>query len=174
MSDPNNLVDSQAPEEPVFLDDDGPSAEIPPFITTANARELYGLREGETVAEAIARSHDATKSDPSRAFTVDQVRARLASEHAQSNDRGIESESFASVWDALETTLEAAAEMKRSSAIMMALQEHITSVGMTEPQAAKMLGVATSRVSDLVHGKFSQFGLDELVRMAVAAGLTDI
>lgn len=42
-------------EEPAFLDDEGPSAEIPPFITTTNARELYDLRPGETVSEAIAR-----------------------------------------------------------------------------------------------------------------------
>lgn len=84
----------------------------------------------------------------------------------------MKSQSFASVWDAIEATPEAAAEMKRRSAIMMALQEHITSAGMTEPQAAKMLGVATSRVSDLVHGKFRLFALDDLVRMAVAADLT--
>ncbi|MEO8120233.1 MAG: antitoxin VbhA family protein [Rhodoferax sp.] len=42
-------------EEPAFLDNDGPSAEIPPFITTTNARELYEIRPGETVSEAIAR-----------------------------------------------------------------------------------------------------------------------
>ena len=42
-------------EEPTFLDDEGPSMEIPPFITTTNARELYDLRPGETVSEAIAR-----------------------------------------------------------------------------------------------------------------------
>lgn len=42
-------------EEPAFLDGDGPSAEIPPFITTTNARELYALCPGETVSEAIAR-----------------------------------------------------------------------------------------------------------------------
>jgi hypothetical protein len=46
---------ADALEEPAFLDDDGPSAEIPPFITTTNARELYDLRPGETVSEAIAR-----------------------------------------------------------------------------------------------------------------------
>jgi len=56
MSDPNNIADDQAQEEPAFLDDDGPSAEIPPFITTTNARELYGLRSGETVSEAITRN----------------------------------------------------------------------------------------------------------------------
>lgn len=42
-------------EDPAFLDDEGPSAEIPPFITTTNARELYDLRPDETVSEAIAR-----------------------------------------------------------------------------------------------------------------------
>ena len=83
----------------------------------------------------------------------------------------MESKSFASVWDAIEATPEAAAELKRRSAMMMALQEHITSVGMTELEAAKLLGVEPGRVSDLVRGKFSAFGLDELVRMALAAGL---
>ena len=86
MSDPKNIADCRAPEEPAFLDYDGPSAEVPPFITMTNARELYGLHEGETVAEAIARSYDAMKSDLSRAVTVDQVRQRLASEHAKKSD----------------------------------------------------------------------------------------
>lgn len=54
-------------DEPAFLDDDGPSTDLPAFISTTNARELYGLREGETVAEAIAR-HQSERSgvhDPS-------------------------------------------------------------------------------------------------------------
>jgi hypothetical protein len=97
MSDRNNQVNDQVSDEPAFLDDDGPSLDIPPFVTTTNARELYGLREGETVAEAIARSLDAMKSDPSRAVTVDQVREHLEYEHAKRNDRAIESKSFASV-----------------------------------------------------------------------------
>jgi hypothetical protein len=42
-------------EEPAFLDDEGPSDDIPPFINTTNARELYDWKPGETVAEAIAR-----------------------------------------------------------------------------------------------------------------------
>ncbi|MOA37028.1 hypothetical protein D3C78_1585940 [compost metagenome] len=44
------------PEEPAFLDDDGPRDDLPPMPTTTNARELYGLRPGETVLEAIERS----------------------------------------------------------------------------------------------------------------------
>ena len=55
MSGPGSIADDRAQEEPAFLDDDGPSAEVPPFITTTNARELYDLRPGETVSEAIAR-----------------------------------------------------------------------------------------------------------------------
>jgi hypothetical protein len=47
-------------EEPAFLDEEGPSAEIPPFITTTNARELYDLQPGETVSEAIARKRSKT------------------------------------------------------------------------------------------------------------------
>lgn len=61
MSDQNNPADGQALEEPAFLDDEGPSAEIPVFISRTNARELFGLRPGETVPEAITR-HNAKKN----------------------------------------------------------------------------------------------------------------
>lgn len=42
--------------EPAFLDDDGTSEDLPTFISTANALELFGLREGETVLDAITRN----------------------------------------------------------------------------------------------------------------------
>ena len=65
MRDSKKTVDKQAPEdEPAFLDDDGLRLEIPPFVTTTNARELFGLRCGETVPEAIAR-HNAEQANPS-------------------------------------------------------------------------------------------------------------
>lgn len=41
--------------EPAFLDDDGPSADLPRIVSTTNARELYELRPGESVAQAAAR-----------------------------------------------------------------------------------------------------------------------
>ena len=44
-------------EKPAFLDDEGPLADIPPFITTSNIREMYGWRPGETLQEAIARKN---------------------------------------------------------------------------------------------------------------------
>ena len=49
-------------DEPGFLDDDGPSEDLPAFISTTNAGELYGLREGESVVDAIARSKGSTPS----------------------------------------------------------------------------------------------------------------
>lgn len=51
----DDLAELDAALEPAFLDDDGPSNDLPPVPTTTNARELYGLRDGETVADAIAR-----------------------------------------------------------------------------------------------------------------------
>jgi hypothetical protein len=47
--------ESFQPQEPGFLDDEGPSADIPSFISTTNARELFELRPGETVAQAAQR-----------------------------------------------------------------------------------------------------------------------
>jgi len=80
-------------------------------------------------------------------------------------------ESFASVWDAIEDTPEEAQNMKLRSSLMMALKEHLTRTGMSQSQAAKLLGVTQPRISDLLRGKIGLFGLDALVNMATAAGL---
>lgn len=50
-----DLAANGAQIEPAFLDDEGPSQEIPTFITTRNAIGLFGLKPGETVPAAIAR-----------------------------------------------------------------------------------------------------------------------
>lgn len=78
---------------------------------------------------------------------------------------------YASVWDAIEDTPEAAEHMKLRSTLMTALREHISRSGMSQTQAAKLLGVTQPRVSDLMRGKINLFGLDALVNMATAAGL---
>ncbi|MDN7597797.1 pirin [Burkholderia multivorans] len=41
--------------EPTFLDDEGPSLDVPMFITKTNARELFGVRLGGAEAQAAAR-----------------------------------------------------------------------------------------------------------------------
>jgi predicted XRE-type DNA-binding protein len=80
-------------------------------------------------------------------------------------------ERYASVWDALEDTPEAAENMKLRSALMMALKKHIEAAGLSQAQAAKLFGVTQPRVSDLMRGKINLFGLDALVNMATAAGM---
>ncbi|AQQ18066.1 hypothetical protein [Burkholderia cenocepacia] len=51
----NVLADLADAPEPTFLDGEGASLDIPLFITKTNARELFGLGPGETVAQAAAR-----------------------------------------------------------------------------------------------------------------------
>jgi predicted XRE-type DNA-binding protein len=80
-------------------------------------------------------------------------------------------ERFDSVWDAIEDTPAEAENMKLRSKLMMDLKQHVQSSGLTQAEAAKLLGVTQPRVSDLVRGKVNLFGLDTLVNMAAAAGL---
>lgn len=80
-------------------------------------------------------------------------------------------ETFESVRDAIEDTPAEAENMKLRSALMMALEDHIKRKGWTQVEAARRLGVTQPRVSDLMRGKITLFGLDALVNMVVAAGL---
>lgn len=80
-------------------------------------------------------------------------------------------ETFASVWDAIEDTPAEAENMKLRSGLMQALKTHLARTGLSQAQAAKLLGVTQPRVSDLMRGKINLFGLDALVNMAAAAGL---
>lgn len=42
----------------VFLEGSGPTT-VPPFVTRTNARELFGLQPGESVADALRRADSA-------------------------------------------------------------------------------------------------------------------
>ncbi len=78
---------------------------------------------------------------------------------------------FVSVWDAIEDTPEESENMKLRSVLMTALKNHLARAGMSQAQAAKLFGVTQPRISDLMRGKISLFGLDALVNMATSAGL---
>ena len=80
-------------------------------------------------------------------------------------------ERYASVWDAIENTPAEAENLKLRSALMIALEEHIKRKDWSQSDAALRFGVTQPRVSDLMRGKITLFGLDTLVNMAVAAGL---
>ena len=64
-----------------------------------------------------------------------------------------------------------AAEMEMRSLLLSGLGRWLADLGMTQTEAAKMLGLTQARVSDLKHGKISQFSFDLLVRLAARAGL---
>jgi predicted XRE-type DNA-binding protein len=80
-------------------------------------------------------------------------------------------ESFDNVWDAIEDDPGIRENLKLRSELMVVLTRHIKAEGLTQSQAAKLLGVTQPRVSNLMRGKINSFGLDMLVKMAVAAGL---
>ena len=64
-----------------------------------------------------------------------------------------------------------AAELEMRSLLLHRLGRWLMDSGMTQSEAAKLLGLTQARVSDIKHGKISQFSLDLLVRIAARAGL---
>ncbi len=80
-------------------------------------------------------------------------------------------EAFDNVWDDIEDNPATRENLKLRSELMVTLTRHIKRNGLTQSQAAKLLGVTQPRISNLMHGKINSFGLDLLVRMAATAGL---
>jgi predicted XRE-type DNA-binding protein len=80
-------------------------------------------------------------------------------------------ERFQNVWDAIENSPEAAAEMERRSALMIALIEHIRHHGWTKQEAARRLDASEDRIAMLLDGDIDTFSEASLASMCVAAGL---
>ena len=78
---------------------------------------------------------------------------------------------FNSVWDAIEETASEAENMRLRSVLMIALRDYIEREGLSQAEAARRMGVTQPRISDLMRGKISLFGLDSLVNMLAAVGL---
>jgi predicted XRE-type DNA-binding protein len=64
-----------------------------------------------------------------------------------------------------------AEELEIRSVLLNGLGRWLSTSGMTQTDAAKVLGVTQARISDIRRGKISQFSLDLLVRLAARAGL---
>lgn len=75
----------------------------------------------------------------------------------------MKTESFRSVWDALEDDPLVARAMERRSNLLMLVQDKIEKGKWSQPEVAKMLGISQPRVSDLVRGKLSKFSLEMLL-----------
>ncbi|MEK6663880.1 MAG: XRE family transcriptional regulator [Pseudomonadota bacterium] len=66
---------------------------------------------------------------------------------------------------------EEAALLAMRADLMAKLRLTIDEKKWTQAEAAKVLGIAQSRVSDLVRGKWEKFSLDMLITLASRAGL---
>ncbi len=78
---------------------------------------------------------------------------------------------FGSIWDAIEDTAEEAQNMKVRSQLMAQLKSYVSESGLSQSDAAKILGVTQPRISDLMRGKINLFAIDALINMAASAGL---
>ena len=83
----------------------------------------------------------------------------------------MKTQNFASIWDAIEDTPDSAKHMKIRSGLMTILKEHIKTQGWTQAEAAERLGVTQPRISDLMRGKITLFGIDALISLIGAAGM---
>lgn len=80
-------------------------------------------------------------------------------------------ETFESVWDAIETSPAAAANMRLRSDLLIAVQQAVAAWDVAQVAAAQRLGINQSRLRDLLRGRISEFSLDALVELATRAGL---
>ncbi len=83
----------------------------------------------------------------------------------------MKTQTFKSVWDALEDTAEQAANMRLRSELMIALRTQVEAWGITQAKAAGRLGITQPRLNDLLRGRIDKFSLDALVALAEHAGL---
>ena len=86
----------------------------------------------------------------------------------------MKSQTFTSVWDAIEDTPQSAASMRARSTLLMELSKIIQQRGMTQAEAAELFGVTQPRISDLMRGKINLFSLDMLMNMASTAGMSPV
>ena len=64
-----------------------------------------------------------------------------------------------------------AAILKMRADLMADLRTLIEAKKLTQAQAAEMLSISQSRVSDLVRGKWEKFSLEMLITLATRAGM---
>ncbi len=83
----------------------------------------------------------------------------------------MERQTFENVWDAIEDTAAASANMTIRSDLLITLRNTVEGWQLTQSEAARRLGVTQPRLNDLLRGKIASFSLDALFNLAQAAGL---
>lgn len=79
-------------------------------------------------------------------------------------------ESSGNVFADLDLEPAEAAILHMRAKLMNDLRLYIQTSGMTQMEAAEELGIAQSRVSDLVRGKWEKFSLEMLITLEARAG----
>ena len=81
-----------------------------------------------------------------------------------------ETETYASVWDAIADTPGQAANLRARAELMQKIAERLKRRHWTQAEAAKRCGVTQPRINDLLRGRVSRFSLDALVNIATTLG----
>ena len=64
-----------------------------------------------------------------------------------------------------------ARNLKIRSMLILTAEQFIEDNGLTQAQAAELMGVSQPRISDLVRGRINQFTVDSLINMLTNAGV---
>lgn len=75
-----------------------------------------------------------------------------------------------SVWDALENDPVIAANLKLRAQLMIEISQYVEQSGLTQKQAASVLGTTQPRLNDVLQGKIDKCTVDRLVNMLSSAG----
>lgn len=76
-----------------------------------------------------------------------------------------------SVFDAIEEDAGVAEQLKIKAALMDCIRQYIKENGLTQQEAADLMGVQRSRIGDVSRGHITVFSIDSLVAMAARVGL---
>lgn len=84
----------------------------------------------------------------------------------------MKTQTFESVWDALEDNSVKAKNLKLRAELLTVIISRIEESELTQQETAKQLGITQPRVNALLKGKIEEFRLDSLVNLAHKLGLT--
>ena len=79
-------------------------------------------------------------------------------------------DSSGNIFEDLDLEPAEASILQMRAKLMNDLREFVQTSGMTQTEAAQILGVAQSRVSDLMRGKWEKFSLEMLITLESRAG----
>jgi predicted XRE-type DNA-binding protein len=77
---------------------------------------------------------------------------------------------YDNIWDAIESSREAAASMTLRSQLLTKLRDITEARALSQPLAAKFLGTTQTRIAEVQQGRIDLFSIDALITMLITAG----